>query len=265
MAHSVFESWLHPNKFRTQLCCFGDSCHRRICFFAHNSAQLRAATPSPVNPTGHVLRRTQTVVSVNTPAAQQMVTAAVTGPAGSVLPVAGLPAAAGATVPLQMQGYYQPAATGVQELIAPTSSWTAYNVLPTAGLPPAAAAPPPPTAAVAPGSIVTVSSGADISGLTAGLQGLMLQQVPGIPLLQQQAAEQFAAASVKTIPGQVPVMFVAGVNVVPAGAAAPGPGQLPGNYDVRLLTSQGMSTATAARVDYMALSGAAGSQAQYYH
>lgn len=33
LAHSVFESWLHPSRFRTQLCCFGSSCKRRICFF----------------------------------------------------------------------------------------------------------------------------------------------------------------------------------------------------------------------------------------
>uniref|UniRef100_A0A0D9X2P6 C3H1-type domain-containing protein n=1 Tax=Leersia perrieri TaxID=77586 RepID=A0A0D9X2P6_9ORYZ len=40
-AHGVFELWLHPNRFRTRMCSAGLRCPRRICFFAHCSAELR--------------------------------------------------------------------------------------------------------------------------------------------------------------------------------------------------------------------------------
>ncbi|KAF8058893.1 zinc finger CCCH domain-containing protein 24 [Scenedesmus sp. PABB004] len=40
-SHHVFESWLHPMKFRTMLCKDGDDCHREVCFFAHGAEQLR--------------------------------------------------------------------------------------------------------------------------------------------------------------------------------------------------------------------------------
>lgn len=44
-AHGVFECWLHPCKYRTQLCKDGTSCTRRVCFFAHTLPELRAAEP----------------------------------------------------------------------------------------------------------------------------------------------------------------------------------------------------------------------------
>ena len=34
-AHNVFEYWLHPTRYRTQLCNDGSNCKRKICFFAH--------------------------------------------------------------------------------------------------------------------------------------------------------------------------------------------------------------------------------------
>eukprot|EP00878_Enallax_costatus_P018221 GHUV01019174.1.p1 GENE.GHUV01019174.1~~GHUV01019174.1.p1 ORF type:complete len:618 (+),score=279.54 GHUV01019174.1:256-2109(+) len=43
-SHHVFESWLHPQKFRTMLCKDGDSCNREVCFFAHGQEQLRVPT-----------------------------------------------------------------------------------------------------------------------------------------------------------------------------------------------------------------------------
>eukprot|EP01023_Acetabularia_acetabulum_P050815 TRINITY_DN5536_c0_g1_i2.p1 TRINITY_DN5536_c0_g1~~TRINITY_DN5536_c0_g1_i2.p1 ORF type:complete len:433 (+),score=85.96 TRINITY_DN5536_c0_g1_i2:134-1432(+) len=42
-AHGVFEAWLHPTKYRTQLCKDGLACSRHTCFFAHHLAELRAA------------------------------------------------------------------------------------------------------------------------------------------------------------------------------------------------------------------------------
>lgn len=44
-SHSVFEYWLHPARYRTQLCSFGANCRRPLCFFAHSLLQLRAASP----------------------------------------------------------------------------------------------------------------------------------------------------------------------------------------------------------------------------
>lgn len=41
LAHGVFECWLHPAKYRTELCKEGAKCTRQICFFAHSMHQLR--------------------------------------------------------------------------------------------------------------------------------------------------------------------------------------------------------------------------------
>lgn len=46
-AHGVFETWLHPARYRTQPCKDGTHCRRRVCFFAHTPDQLRACSPSP--------------------------------------------------------------------------------------------------------------------------------------------------------------------------------------------------------------------------
>jgi hypothetical protein len=45
-AHGVFECWLHPSRYRTQLCNDRTSCRRRVCFFAHTINQLRISTKS---------------------------------------------------------------------------------------------------------------------------------------------------------------------------------------------------------------------------
>ncbi|XP_019159022.1 PREDICTED: zinc finger CCCH domain-containing protein 2-like [Ipomoea nil] len=45
-AHGVFESWLHPARYRTEACKDGKNCKRKVCFFAHSSRQLRIL---PVN------------------------------------------------------------------------------------------------------------------------------------------------------------------------------------------------------------------------
>lgn len=49
-SHGVFESWLHPTKYRTLLCKDGGSCGRNICFFAHNQEELRAPVPGSEPP-----------------------------------------------------------------------------------------------------------------------------------------------------------------------------------------------------------------------
>lgn len=46
-AHNVFEYWLHPTRYRTQLCNDGTNCHRKICFFAHSLDELRVPACKP--------------------------------------------------------------------------------------------------------------------------------------------------------------------------------------------------------------------------
>lgn len=51
-AHGVFECWLHPARYRTQVCKDGRGCTRRVCFFAHSTEQLRhVAVPVEESPT----------------------------------------------------------------------------------------------------------------------------------------------------------------------------------------------------------------------
>lgn len=46
-AHNVFEYWLHPTRYRTQLCNDGPGCRRGICFFAHSLDELRVPANKP--------------------------------------------------------------------------------------------------------------------------------------------------------------------------------------------------------------------------
>ncbi|KAL4434327.1 hypothetical protein ABPG75_000768 [Micractinium tetrahymenae] len=46
-SHGVFECWLHPSRYRTQMCTDGPSCRRRVCFFAHFEHELRRAEEYP--------------------------------------------------------------------------------------------------------------------------------------------------------------------------------------------------------------------------
>jgi hypothetical protein len=46
-AHNVFEYWLHPTRYRSQLCNDGPKCRRRVCFFAHTIDQLRVPPSKP--------------------------------------------------------------------------------------------------------------------------------------------------------------------------------------------------------------------------
>ncbi|RDX97674.1 Zinc finger CCCH domain-containing protein 23, partial [Mucuna pruriens] len=50
-AHGVFECWLHPSRYRTQLCKDGTACRRRVCFFAHTTHQLRLVANAVSSPT----------------------------------------------------------------------------------------------------------------------------------------------------------------------------------------------------------------------
>ena len=49
-AHGVFECWLHPAKYCTQLCKEASTCSRSVCFFAHTLAELRTPPEEPPIP-----------------------------------------------------------------------------------------------------------------------------------------------------------------------------------------------------------------------
>uniref|UniRef100_A0A061RR60 Zinc finger ccch domain-containing protein 29 n=1 Tax=Tetraselmis sp. GSL018 TaxID=582737 RepID=A0A061RR60_9CHLO len=44
-SHGVFECWLHPARYRTQMCKDGPMCTRRVCFFAHSLSEMRYPPP----------------------------------------------------------------------------------------------------------------------------------------------------------------------------------------------------------------------------
>ena len=54
-AHNVFEYWLHPTRYRTQLCNDGSNCKRKICFFAHRCALGGRAARYCASPRHHLL------------------------------------------------------------------------------------------------------------------------------------------------------------------------------------------------------------------
>ncbi|KAG1346662.1 zinc finger CCCH domain-containing protein 20 [Cocos nucifera] len=71
LAHGVFESWLHPTRYRTQFCKDGTACRRRVCFFAHTPNQLRVLPqssrsppqPAPESYDGSPARRSKNLIS----------------------------------------------------------------------------------------------------------------------------------------------------------------------------------------------------------
>ena len=46
-SHGVFESCLHPERYKTQMCNMGAKCNRSVCFFAHSAKELRSPYCSP--------------------------------------------------------------------------------------------------------------------------------------------------------------------------------------------------------------------------
>ncbi|KAF6141953.1 hypothetical protein GIB67_037921 [Kingdonia uniflora] len=55
-AHGVFECWLHPARYRTQLCKDGRGCKRKVCFFAHTTRELRILSPGSSSGARDVLK-----------------------------------------------------------------------------------------------------------------------------------------------------------------------------------------------------------------
>ncbi|CAL9116212.1 unnamed protein product [Musa textilis] len=50
LSHGIFETWLHPARYRTRTCKDGSACRRRVCFFAHCPDQLRIILPLRTSP-----------------------------------------------------------------------------------------------------------------------------------------------------------------------------------------------------------------------
>lgn len=48
-AHNDFEYWLHPSRFKTELCKQGPGCNRKVCFFAHQPEEVRKLSRSFVS------------------------------------------------------------------------------------------------------------------------------------------------------------------------------------------------------------------------
>ncbi|GBF88752.1 hypothetical protein Rsub_01653 [Raphidocelis subcapitata] len=44
-AHNLYEYWLHPDRFKTEICQHGQCCTRPVCFFAHTAEEIRALPP----------------------------------------------------------------------------------------------------------------------------------------------------------------------------------------------------------------------------
>jgi len=66
-AHGVFECWLHPTRYRTQLCKEGGACPRTVCFFAHSVSELREAEePSSTTTTTTTATTTTTITDTTT-------------------------------------------------------------------------------------------------------------------------------------------------------------------------------------------------------
>ncbi|KAF8060318.1 LHT2 [Scenedesmus sp. PABB004] len=101
LAHNIFESWLHPELYRTQMCTAGAACARTVCFFAHSPAELRTPT-APRAPGGGgagggaAAQPAQTAQQPQQPAAQQGALLCANIAAAAAATALGRPAAHGA-------------------------------------------------------------------------------------------------------------------------------------------------------------------------
>ncbi|KAL4418684.1 hypothetical protein ABPG77_008693 [Micractinium sp. CCAP 211/92] len=87
-AHSIFEYWLHPSRFRTQLCKEGSTCKRYLCFFAHSVEELRVPGIDPSVPSDTALAAMAAAEAAS--AAGSAAAAAVAAAAAGVQPAGGL-------------------------------------------------------------------------------------------------------------------------------------------------------------------------------
>lgn len=73
-AHNVFEYWMHPTRYRTQICNDGGQCNRSVCFFAHSLDELRVPPHKPGFPPEWRNRRhgrSNSMGSTNSPVASK--------------------------------------------------------------------------------------------------------------------------------------------------------------------------------------------------
>uniref|UniRef100_A0A383VML3 C3H1-type domain-containing protein n=1 Tax=Tetradesmus obliquus TaxID=3088 RepID=A0A383VML3_TETOB len=60
MTHSLYEYWLHPQRYRTKMCKDARGCNRLFCFFAHHESEIRlpSAAPQPLPSFSAILAKT---------------------------------------------------------------------------------------------------------------------------------------------------------------------------------------------------------------
>uniref|UniRef100_A0A383VYL8 C3H1-type domain-containing protein n=1 Tax=Tetradesmus obliquus TaxID=3088 RepID=A0A383VYL8_TETOB len=99
-AHSSFELWLHPKRFKTKMCRSGAACSRGICFFAHSEEEVkqRQAMPKPTVIPGPAATAALAAAAAAA-ASPQPAPAAVPAAAAMTAPWPGMPAAMPVAVP----------------------------------------------------------------------------------------------------------------------------------------------------------------------
>lgn len=85
LSHGIFETWLHPARYRTRICKDGTACRRRVCFFAHCPEQLRIILPLRASPA------TMAPASMSTPVSRVVEDEVAAKLANMQLSTAGLP------------------------------------------------------------------------------------------------------------------------------------------------------------------------------
>ncbi|KAF8064572.1 zZinc finger CCCH domain-containing protein 33 [Scenedesmus sp. PABB004] len=208
-AHSSFELWLHPSRYKTSLCRKGAACKRGICFFAHAPEEVRAGGPRTPAQAMRAAAQAGAGAGAARAATPDGGLAARGGPAAAGLLAAALPLTASpplaaapehAAAPwvslASLAGGLAPAGgAGAPRPASPSSSSHSSTSGSGNGSFSLGAAPP------AAGSLYSVSSGAGSSGAPPGDAAVLAAQLQ-VMLLQQriselQAVEQQQLASLQ--------------------------------------------------------------------
>ncbi|KAG1339091.1 zinc finger CCCH domain-containing protein 33 [Cocos nucifera] len=215
-AHGVFESWLHPDQYRTRLCKDETGCNRRVCFFAHKPEELRSVIPSAASVAGMVLSSPKS--SSSGLSSLDMATALLmmqqTGSGMSPSASSGLGAATAwmnqpgslATPPslqlpssrlkasrsardlsfdldlLGLEGYQQKLIDEISSTASPRANWT-------------------------PNSLAAASRASDINELFGSLNPAMLSQLQGLSLKKTAAASSSAGGQFQSPTGVRPQLL----------------------------------------------------------
>lgn len=100
-AHGVFECWLHPGRYRTQLCTDGANCRRRVCFFAHFESEIR--TPDELQAAPGAQAQLELAAEAQAMQQQQQLAQAL----GLLRHGSGIPAHMGSAAPADLQALHR--------------------------------------------------------------------------------------------------------------------------------------------------------------